>query len=187
VWIALVPNQNGLINDLRPSCSGLRFSHKLPYSKNWTFDMQWQAAEDTVFTIGYAGTTAVISRSRSLQPAPRSHAAHPINGQIYSFWIYTVLTTTIRPIPTAPMVRPTRLCHASDWAVEHLTGGNTDCVHLPRLQSKLCLLTANGISTYKPWHNRRQKRLQARTRSHRVLHLVAYPSTIKRAGPVLQR
>jgi len=44
--IALVPNQNGLINGSTPFlCGGYDSRNKLPYSKNWTFDMQWQAAE----------------------------------------------------------------------------------------------------------------------------------------------
>jgi len=64
---ALLPNANLLLaqntNYAIPSasldadhfCLRLRSKNKLPYSENWTLDLQWQPKNDIVFTLGYVG------------------------------------------------------------------------------------------------------------------------------------
>jgi len=188
--IALVPNQNGLINGSTPFlCGGYDSRNKLPYSKNWTFDMQWQAAEDTVFTIGYAGNHGV----HLTQPIPFNQPqiatpAHPINGQIYSYG-YTPFDHNDPTYPNCTNGPPNP--PSATLLTEPLntsTGGNTD-LRSPYLgfSPNSVFWTANGISTYNALQiglNKRLKHGLEVTGSYTWSHT---PRRSKRAGPVLQR
>lgn len=65
--------------------------NKLPYSQNWTLDLQWQPVNDLVFTLGYVGNHGV----HGLIPLPFNQAViataqNPVlaggpNEQIYSY------------------------------------------------------------------------------------------------------
>jgi hypothetical protein len=70
--IALIPNAKNLIGQTTPfctansqfGCSGLFFAgydprNKLPYSENWTVDLQWQPLNTWVVTLGYVGNHGV--------------------------------------------------------------------------------------------------------------------------------
>jgi len=188
--IALVPNQNGLINGSTPFLfGGYDSRNKLPYSKNWTFDMQWQAAEDTVFTIGYAGNHGV----HLTQPIPFNQPqiatpAHPINGQIYSYG-YTPFDHNDPTYPNCTNGPPNP--PSATLLTEPLntsTGGNTD-LRSPYLgfSPNSVFWTANGISTYNALQiglNKRLKHGLEVTGSYTWSHT---PRRSKRAGPVLQR
>ena len=61
-------------------------TNKLPYSENWSLDLQWQPRNDVVLTLAYIGNHGVH------QPIPIpfnqpgiATPSHPINGQIYSY------------------------------------------------------------------------------------------------------
>jgi hypothetical protein len=61
-------------------------TNKLPYSENWSLDLQWQPKNDLVLTLGYIGNYGVH------QPIPIpfnqpgiATPSNPINGQIYSY------------------------------------------------------------------------------------------------------
>ncbi len=61
-------------------------TNKLPYSEDWSLDLQWQPKNDLVLTLAYIGNRGVH------QPIPIpfnepgvATPAHPINGQIYSY------------------------------------------------------------------------------------------------------
>ena len=61
-------------------------TNKLPYSENWSLDLQWQPKNDLVLTMAYIGNHGVH------QPIPIpfnqpevATPAHPVNGQIYSY------------------------------------------------------------------------------------------------------
>lgn len=61
-------------------------ANKLPYSENWSLDLQWQPKNDLVLTAAYLGNHGVH------QPIPIpfnqpgvATANNPINGQIYSY------------------------------------------------------------------------------------------------------
>lgn len=61
-------------------------ANKLPYSENWSLDLQWQPRNDWVLTLGYIGNRGVH------QPIPIpfnqpgvATPSNPINGQIYSY------------------------------------------------------------------------------------------------------
>jgi len=98
---ALVFNQSqlsGCAEPVTPTCTptgtpqsdflfgGYDPKNKLPYSENWSLDLQWQPRNDLVLTLGYIGNHGVG------QPIPIpfnqpgvATPSHPINGQIYSY------------------------------------------------------------------------------------------------------
>jgi len=60
--------------------------NKLPYSLDWSLDLQWQPRNDLVLTLGYLGNRGV----HQVLPIPFNQPgiatqANPINNQIYSF------------------------------------------------------------------------------------------------------
>jgi hypothetical protein len=102
--IALIPNASQLINQTTTfctnnnqfGCGGLYFAgfdptNKLPYSANWTLDLQWQPINTWVFTLGYVGNHG----SHEVIPLPFNQAQiatpqHPLltggtHQQIYSY------------------------------------------------------------------------------------------------------
>jgi hypothetical protein len=102
--IALIPNASQLIaqtttfctNTGQFGCGGLFFAgydptNELPYSMNWTFDLQWQPINTWVFTLGYVGNHGV----HGVIPLPFNQAQiatpqHPLlvggpNQQNYSY------------------------------------------------------------------------------------------------------
>lgn len=65
---------------------GYNPKNKLPYSENWSLDLQWQPRNDVVLTLGYVGNRGV----HELLPIPFNEAGiatptNPINNQIYSY------------------------------------------------------------------------------------------------------
>ncbi len=73
------PNSDFLFGGYDPT-------NKLPYSENWSLDLQWQPKNDLVLTLAYIGNHGVH------QPVPIpfnqpgvATPGHPINGQIYSY------------------------------------------------------------------------------------------------------
>jgi hypothetical protein len=98
---ALVNNQSGLsgcAEPVTPTCvptgnanfdflfGGYDPTNKLPYSENWSLDLQWQPKNDIVLTLAYIGNHGVH------QPIPIpfnqpgiATPSNPINGQIYSY------------------------------------------------------------------------------------------------------
>ena len=70
---ALVPNAANLINQTTPYCTqnnltsgcsplyfgGYNPKNTLPYSENWTLDLQWQPSNTLVLTLGYVGNHGV--------------------------------------------------------------------------------------------------------------------------------
>lgn len=65
---------------------GYGINNKLPYSENWTLDLQWQPSNTLAFTLGYTGNHGV----HELLPIPINQPqlatpGHPVHGQIYSY------------------------------------------------------------------------------------------------------
>jgi len=102
--ISLIPNAAQLISQTTPfctannqsGCSGLFFAgydptNKLPYSENWTVDLQWQPWNNLVLNLAYVGNHGV----HEVIPLPFNQARiatpqHPLlsggpNQQIYSY------------------------------------------------------------------------------------------------------
>ena len=102
--ISLIPNAANLIAQTTPfctatnqfGCGGLFFAgydptNRLPYSENWTVDLQWQPLNTLVLNLGYVGNHGV----HEAIPLPFNQAQiatpqHPLlaggpNQQIYSY------------------------------------------------------------------------------------------------------
>ena len=106
----LIYNQSqlsGCAEPVTPTCTPTGFANsdflfggydptnKLPYSENWSLDLQWQPKNDIVLTLGYIGNHGVH------QPIPIpfnqpgiATPTHPINGQIYSYGFQAVDSTS---------------------------------------------------------------------------------------------
>ena len=97
---ALVHNQSGLSGCVvvTPSCTptgnplfaflfgGYDPRNTLPYSENWTFDVQWQPINSLLIDVGYVGNHG----QHLLLPIPFNQPGiatptNPINGQIFSY------------------------------------------------------------------------------------------------------
>jgi hypothetical protein len=114
----LVFNQSGLSGcqePVTPTCAPTGFANsdflfggydpknKLPYSEDWSLDLQWQPKNDVVLTLAYIGNHGVH------QPIPIpfnepgiATPTHPINGQIYSYGFEGADTTTPACNPNFP-------------------------------------------------------------------------------------
>jgi hypothetical protein len=97
----LIYNQSqlsGCAEPVTPTCTPTGFANsdflfggydpknKLPYSENWSLDLQWQPKNNVVLTLGYIGNHGVH------QPLPIpfnqpsvATPTNPVNGQIYSY------------------------------------------------------------------------------------------------------
>ena len=88
-----LPNQAAILDGAAPVSLGVYDrQNKLPYSINYTFDLQWQPRNDLAITLGYVGN---VGRHQVVpvpfnQPGIASPAA-PIHGQQYSYG-YTPLS-----------------------------------------------------------------------------------------------
>ena len=70
-------------------------ANKLPYSENWSLDLQWQPSNDIVVTLGYLGNHGV----HQVLPIPFNQPGlatptNPINNQIYSYGYLAATPTT---------------------------------------------------------------------------------------------
>jgi hypothetical protein len=100
---SLIPNIAQLIDNTTPYCTanGISFcsplifagydpTNKLPYSENYTLNLQWQPRNDLVLSLAFVGNHGV----HEVIPVPFNQPniatpSAPINGQIYSYG-YTV-------------------------------------------------------------------------------------------------
>jgi hypothetical protein len=65
---------------------GYDINNKLPYTENWTFDVQYQASNNWLFDFGYVGNHG----QHEVLPVPFNQPLiatpqHSVNGQIYSY------------------------------------------------------------------------------------------------------
>jgi hypothetical protein len=105
-FLALLPNLAQTTNSTYPAGNlfgpflygGYDIYNKLPYSENWTFDIQYQASNSWLFTVGYVGNHGV----HQVLPIPFNQPQiatpqNPVNGQIYS---YGLNETALEPVST---------------------------------------------------------------------------------------
>jgi hypothetical protein len=82
-----LPNAAGLIAGTAPYIFGGYDAHNnLPYTMNWSFDVQYQPVDSVVLTLGYVGNHG----SNQILPIPFNQgqiatASNPINGQTSSY------------------------------------------------------------------------------------------------------
>jgi len=80
---------------------GYDINNKLPYTENWTFDLQYAAANDWLFSAGYVGNHG----QHEILPIPFNEPllatpGHPVNGQIYSYGGTNTTYLDLEPIST---------------------------------------------------------------------------------------
>jgi hypothetical protein len=81
---------------------GYALNNKLPYTTNWSFDLQYQASNNWLFSAGYVGNHGV----HEVLPIPFNEpqiatAQHPVNGQIYSYGGTNTTSLTNEPVSTS--------------------------------------------------------------------------------------
>lgn len=92
-----LPNAAQIINGSAPYIFGGYDAHNsLPYTQNWSFDLQYQPFNSWVFTAGYVGNHG----SNQVLPIPFNQAniataSNPINGQTTSYGFNIIPTETV--------------------------------------------------------------------------------------------
>ena len=81
---------------------GYDINNKLPYTENWTFDLQYQASNNWLFSAGYVGNHG----QHEILPIPFNQPLiatpqHPVNGQIYSYGGVSGLSLNNEPVSTS--------------------------------------------------------------------------------------
>jgi len=111
---ALLPNQAALINGTNPFLfGGYDPANKLPYSENWSLDLQWQPVNTLVMTLAYIGNHGVHGTIPIPFNEPRiATSTSPVNGQTFSYGFN----------PVDPVSKGTLLSEPFNTS----TGGNTD-------------------------------------------------------------
>jgi Carboxypeptidase regulatory-like domain/TonB dependent receptor len=82
---------------------GYDTNNKLPYTQNWSFDLQYQASNSWLFTVGYVGNHGV----HEVLPVPFNQAQiatpqNPVNGQTSSYGGVTPLYLNSEPLDPPP-------------------------------------------------------------------------------------
>lgn len=101
---ALLPNEAQTISGKFPAGNsfgpflfgGYDVNNKLPYTVNWSFDIQYQLSNSWLFSAGYVGNHG----THEILPIPFNQpqiatAAHPVNGQTASYGLNVVPSETI--------------------------------------------------------------------------------------------
>ena len=91
---------------------GYNPKNTLPYSENWSLDLQWQPSNDLVVTLGYTGNHGV----HEVLPIPFNQPGiatptNPINNQIYSYGYLAA--------------------NGPDARLRRFNDASADCFHLP--------------------------------------------------------
>ncbi len=144
-FLSNLPNIAALSNGANPFLfGGYDPSNKLPYSENWTFDLQYQPTNTLVVSAAYVGNHTV----HSVLPIPFNQPLiatpqHPVNGQTSSYGFQYPSNNTNEPISTA-------------------TGGNTD-LRVPFIgyDPNSVFYKAEGISWYHSLQLSARKRLSS--------------------------
>lgn len=102
---SLIPNASNLVNDTTPFCiatgqsycgpllfGGYDPANKLPYSENWTLDLQWQPVNTLMLDLAYVGNHGLhqvipVPFNQAVIATPQHPvlAANPTYKQIYSY------------------------------------------------------------------------------------------------------
>jgi hypothetical protein len=120
--------------------SGYDPANVLPYTENWSFDVQWQPVNSLQMSLGYVGNHGL----HQVLPIPYNQpgiatASSPINGEIYSYGFNVV--PSLEPLKT-------------------YDGGNTD-LRVPYLgfNTNSAFYKTEGVSTYNALQFGLRKRL----------------------------
>jgi hypothetical protein len=145
--IKAISSCNAITNPKFPNCTGgstylfggYDVNNQLPYTENWSFDLQWQPLNGWVVTMGYVGNRGL----HEVLPIPFNQAGiatpqNPIHGQTSSYGFNIVPSENIKTVD----------------------GGNTD-LRVPFLgySTNSVLYRTNGISSYHALQTGVQKRM----------------------------
>ena len=81
---------------------GYALNNKLPYTENWSFDIQYQASNSWLLKAGYVGNHGV----HEVLPIPFNEPRiatpqHPVNGQFYSYGGTNTTNLALEPVSTS--------------------------------------------------------------------------------------
>jgi len=134
---------------------GYNPKNKLPYSENWSLDLQWQPRNDVVLTLAYTGNHGVhLPLPIPFNQPGIATPTNPINNQIYSFGYLAATATATNGCdrfndssPTCVQLPPEVVqTTVGDFAA---SDGNTNLrTPFVGLNPNADLWTANGISHY---------------------------------------
>ncbi len=149
---------------------GYDSNNKLPYTLNWTFDIQYQASNSWLLSVGYVGNHGV----HEVLPIPFNQpgiatAANPIHGQTSSYGGLTPLYLNQEPYDPAP----------------EYAGNAPGRVPYIGYDMNSVLYEAEGISNYNALQVQARKRLSNGLQFTGFLHLVACARRTERARSVL--
>jgi hypothetical protein len=149
-FLAQLPNLAQTTKDVNPAgnlygpfiFSGYDINNKLPYTENWTFDLQYQMTPSLLLVAGYTGNhgqhlVVPVTFNEPLIATP----SNPVNGQTSSYGFNYPSTNALTPVET-------------------LEGGNTG-IRVPYLgySPNSVLYKAEGISNYDALQLQIRKRL----------------------------
>jgi hypothetical protein len=131
---------------------GYNIGNKLPYTVNWTFDLQYQLSNSWLFSAGYVGNHGV----HEILPIPFNQPGiatpqNPINGQIYSYGGVSPLSGC-----NDGVLDLEQICPGPEYS------GNAP-VRVPYIGYDMnsVLYTADGISNYNALQLQARKRLSS--------------------------
>jgi hypothetical protein len=147
-----LPNRSEIIDGQRLfSFAAYDRANKLPYTMNYTLDIQWQPRQDLAVDVGYVGN----SGRHAVIPVPFNQPeiatpSHPIHGQQYTYG-YTVLDSSGNPL-TLP--------NNQGQMLATYEGGNAD-LRVPYVgySAESEMYKAIGISNYNALQTHVEKRL----------------------------
>ena len=163
-----LPNQAAMINGAAPYIFGGYDAHnKLPYTENWSFDLQYQPFNSYLISLGYVGNHG----ANQVIPVPFNQpgiatASNPINGQTSSYGFNIVPAENIATYE----------------------GGNTDLrVPVPGLLEQLGALPDDRHVELQRAPGGTAQTLQPELSGHRIVHVVAFARRAIQPRVVLQR
>jgi hypothetical protein len=134
---------------------GYDIGNKLPYTENWTFDVQYQPSNNWLFDVGYLGNHG----QHEVLPVPFNQALiatpqHPVHGQIYSYGGLSPLSACnayysgVTPLDLEPLCPPPYYAGNAEVRVPYI-GYDMNSVQYE----------AEGISNYDALQLQARKRL----------------------------
>ena len=150
--------------------SGYDINNKIPYSANWSFDLQYQVNNSWMIGAGYIGNHGnhLVLPVTFNEPAIAT-PQNPVNGQTSSYGFNYPSGNALTPIST-------------------LEGGNTG-IRVPYIgySANSVLYKAEGISNYDSLQLQIRKEDVVRAADDRQLHVVARAGRSERRRAFLQR
>lgn len=108
-FLSYLPNMSQTISGHYPAGNyfgpflfgGYNINNKLPYTENWTFDIQYQPSSSWLFSVGYVGNHGL----HEILPTPFNQPLiatpqHPVNGQTSSYGGTSPIDLKNEPIST---------------------------------------------------------------------------------------